>query len=128
MIETDFNWYHKKFKEYTLFVERSEWFGWSLIFYWVFIMSVVYIFNIIKGFLGLKFLSRYNNLINKTLLIPSEFKNYHDKTFILWKIIPFNFPTRANAIFVTLFFIIIVISFCVEYNVTLPHPLLESRL
>lgn len=122
MIETDFNWYHKKFKEYTLFVERSEWFGWSLIFYWVFIMSAVYIFNIIKGFLGLKFLIRYNNLINKTLLIPSEFKNYHDKTFILWKVIPFNFPTRANAIFVTLFFIITVISVCVEYNVTLPHP------
>lgn len=82
MIETDFNWYHQKFKEYTVFVERSEWFGWSLIFYWVFIMSVVYIFNIIKVFLGLKFLSRFNNLINKTLLIPSEFKNYHDKTFI----------------------------------------------
>lgn len=128
MNETDFNWYHKKFQEYTVFVERSEWFGWGLIFYWVFIISLASIFNINRKLLGFRFLHKYNNMINKTLLIPSVFKDYHDRTFILWKVLPFDFPTRANAIIVTIFSILTIIFVCVGYNVTLPHPYFSKRL
>lgn len=128
MNETDFDWYHKKFKEYTVFVERSQWFGWGLVLYWVFIISIASIFNINKRLLGFKFLHRYKNMINKTLLIPSMFKDYHDRPFILWKIFPFDFPTRNNALVITGFTILTIISVCVGYNVTLPHPNFTARL
>lgn len=127
MNQTDFNWYHVKFKEYTVFVKRSQWFGWGLVFYWVFILGMATLFNINKRLLGFKFLNKYNNLLNRTLLIPSTFKNYHDRTFFLWKCIPFDFPTRANALVMTIFIIITMIFVGIGYNVTLPHPYLTSR-
>lgn len=125
--ETDFDWYHSKFKEYTVFVKRSQWFGWGLVFYWCFIIGMATLFNINKRMLGWNLLNRYNNLLNKTILIPSMFKNYHDRTYLLWKCIPFDFPTRAHAIIMTVFIIITIIFCGIGYNVTLPHPYLTTR-
>ncbi|CAL9732262.1 ferric/cupric reductase transmembrane component 1 [Monosporozyma unispora] len=125
--ETDFKWFHSKFKEYTVFVQRSQWFGWGLVFYWAFIIGMATLFNINKRMLGWRFLNRYNNVLNKTLLIPSMFSNYHDRTFILWRCIPFDFPTRAHAIVMTIFIIITMIFVGIGYNVTLPHPYLTTR-
>lgn len=125
----NFNWYHLKFKQVTLFVRDSQWFGWGLVFYWIFILSVATILNLNDKLIGWKPLDKfYSNSIKKYLIIPPLWNNkYHERTFILWKFIPLNFPLRLNGIIVTVFVILTIIFCCINYDtVTLPHPYLTT--
>lgn len=125
--ETQLAFYHVKFKELTNSILRSQWFSWGLVFYWVFIISMATLFNMNKRLFGFKILTRYNNWLNRTILIPSMFSDYQERTFFLWRFIPFNFPTRANALVMTIFVIITMIFCGIAYNITLPHPYMPSR-
>lgn len=125
--QTELDFYHVKFKQLTKSVLRSQWFGWGLVLYWTFIISMATLFNMNKRLFGFKLLTKYKNTLNKTILIPAMFGDYHERTFFLWRYIPFNFPTRGNAIVVTIFTIITIIFCGIGYNITLPHPYFSSR-
>ncbi|CCE61380.1 hypothetical protein TPHA_0A03020 [Tetrapisispora phaffii CBS 4417] len=122
---TAFEFYHSSFKHYTVAVRTSQWFGWGLVFYWVFIISVATVFN---TFPNTKLVSLFNNnIIKKKLILPSSVKNYKDRTLLLWGFIPFNFHTRLNTLVVTVFCILTAITCCVYYDVPLPNAYLTSQ-
>lgn len=127
--EKNFDWHHKKFKEYTIFVRNSQWCGWGLIFYWAVIISTATIININDKLIGWRPLTQiHSNLMKKYLTFPTLWNNsYHERTYMLWKIIPFNFPLRLNGIIITFFVILTIILGCIDYNVTLPHPYLSTQ-
>ncbi|GMM56350.1 ferric/cupric-chelate reductase [Maudiozyma humilis] len=116
-----FNYYLTKTKQYTRFIERSQWFGWGLVWYWVAVILVCSLLNIAKRVFG------FNNFltttrIKKHVMIPSVYKTFKERSFMLFKVFPFTFPTRIDAIVVTLFVILTIVSACVCYDISLPHP------
>lgn len=122
--QTEFKWYHKKFKDFTFSVQRSQWFGWGLVFYWATIISFATAFNINKRFIGLNLNC---NWVKKHIILPSVFKQYHERTYLLLKFIPLDFPTRLHGLIVFVFIIQVIISVGVGYEMTTPHPYLSSR-
>lgn len=122
--QTDYEWYHRKFKDYTFSVQRSQWFGWGLVFYWAAIIGFATFFNACKKLLGY---SLVNNWLKKHIILPSAFKDYRERTYFFAKILPLNFQTRIHGLIVTVFLILTIISACVGYELTLPHPYLTSR-
>lgn len=119
--ETTFNYYLTKYKQTTLFVTRSQWFGWGLVFYWVTIIMIATIFNINKKMIGFKN-PLNNNFIKRNFTIPSMGKHYKERTYLLFRFIPINFPTRLDAIIVTIFVIMTIIFCGMYYDIHLPHP------
>lgn len=125
-----FDWYHLKFKQFTLFVRDSQWYGWGLIFFWIFIFAVATILNLNDKIVGWKPVNNlYSNLIRKYLIVPTFWNNkYHERTFMFAKILPLDFPLRLNGLIVTVFVILTIIFCCVNYDtVTLPHPYLTTN-
>lgn len=122
--ETDYQWYYKKFKDYTFSVERSQWFGWGLVFYWATIIGFATAINICKKISGI---SLINNWTRKHIVLPSMFKDYRERTYMCFKILPLHFPTRLHGIIVGVFVILTMISVGVGYEMTLPHPYLTNR-
>ncbi|EDO15899.1 hypothetical protein Kpol_1019p19 [Vanderwaltozyma polyspora DSM 70294] len=121
--QTSFEWYHRSFKNYTVAVRTSQWFGWGLVFYWVAIVSIASFYNIMRNIFGREML---NNTLRRRIVIPSIFRDYKDRTYFLWKFIPFNFSTRLNTLVVIVFLIQTIISVGVDYYLPLPHPYLTS--
>lgn len=116
-----FNYYLTKYKQYTQFIERSQWFGWGLVWYWVAVILICTILNISKRVFG------FNNILNTTrikkhVMIPSVYKQFKERTFVLCKCLPFTFPTRIDALIVSLFVILTIITSCLCYDISLPHP------
>lgn len=122
--QTDYSWYHKKFKDYTFSVQRSQWFGWGLVFYWATIVGLATFFNICKKFFGLPLV---NNWLKKHLILPSMFKDYRERTYMFCKILPLSFHTRLNGLVIAVFAILTIISVGVGYELELPHPYLTTR-
>lgn len=122
--QTDYDWYYKKFKDYTFSVERSQWFGWGLVFYWAAIIGFATFFNICKRVFGHQFV---NNRLKKHLVLPSTFKDYRERTYLFCNVLPLNFQTRLNGLVVAVFLILTIISCGVGYELTLPHPYLTTR-
>lgn len=123
---TSFNYYLSKFKETTLFVERSQWFGWGLIFYWVAIILIFSLFNINKKIFGLKNIMNAN-IVKKYITIPSVFKDYRERTFLLFRFFPINFPTRIDAIIITIFVILNILFVATGWDIHLPHPSFSNQ-
>lgn len=122
--QTDYEWYHKKFKDYTFSVQRSQWFGWGLVFYWATIVGLATVFNFSKRVFGHPLV---NNWIKKHLILPSTLKSYRQRTYLFCKILPLNFHTRLNGLVVAVFIILTIISCGVGYELKLPHPYLTTR-
>ncbi|CCF60746.1 hypothetical protein KAFR_0L01370 [Kazachstania africana CBS 2517] len=122
--DTEFQWYYQKFKDYAFSVLRSQWFGWGLVFYWVFIICFSTVSNLLDKIFGFNLATK---IIRRKLLIPSVYKNYQERTFFLLKCIPLNFPVRIDALIVLIFVIQTIISVGVGYELTLPHPYLTTR-
>lgn len=122
--ETDYQWYYKNFKDYTFSVERSQWFGWGLVFYWTTIIGFATAINICRKISGI---SIVNNWTRKHIVLPSVFKDYQERTYMCFKILPFHFPTRLHGFIVGVFVILTMISVGVGYEMTLPNPYLTSR-
>lgn len=122
--QTDYEWYHKKFKDYTFSVQRSQWFGWGLVFYWAAIVGFATFFNVCKKIVGIRLV---NNWLKRHIIIPSTFKDYRERTYFFAKVLPLNFQTRLHGLIVTVFLIQTIISVGVGYELKLPHPYLTSR-
>lgn len=122
--ETDYDWYYEKFKEYTFSVERSQWFGWGLVFYWAAIVGFATFFNICKRLLGRPLV---NNWLKKHIVLRSSYRDYRERTYMLWNILPLKFHTRLHGLVVAVFLVLTIISCGVGYELTLPHPYLTSR-
>ncbi|QLQ79145.1 hypothetical protein HG537_0B04930 [Torulaspora globosa] len=122
--QTDFDWYHRKFKDYTLSVERSQWFGWGLVLYWAAIVGIATVFNFCKRVAGY---SLMNNWVRKHLTVPSTFKDYRERTYFWAKIVPLTFQTRLHGLVVAVFVALTIISVGVGYELKLPHPYLTTR-
>ncbi|CAB4253973.1 similar to Saccharomyces cerevisiae YLR214W FRE1 Ferric reductase and cupric reductase, reduces siderophore-bound iron and oxidized copper prior to uptake by transporters [Maudiozyma barnettii] len=119
--ETTFDYYLTKYKQTSLFVTRSQWYGWGLIFYWVTIILISTIFNINRKMIGFKTFFQ-NVWIKRNVAIPSVGKHYKERTFLLFRCIPINFPTRLDALIVTVFVILTIIFCGMDYDIHLPHP------
>ncbi|QLL31632.1 hypothetical protein HG536_0B04960 [Torulaspora globosa] len=122
--QTDFDWYHRKFKDYTFSVERSQWFGWGLVLYWAAIVGFATFFNLCRRLAGY---SLANNWCRKHITLPSAFKDYRERTYFFAKIVPLNFQTRLHGLVVAVFVVLTIISVGVGYELKLPHPYLTTR-
>ncbi|SMN19890.1 similar to Saccharomyces cerevisiae YLR214W FRE1 Ferric reductase and cupric reductase, reduces siderophore-bound iron and oxidized copper prior to uptake by transporters [Maudiozyma saulgeensis] len=119
--ESNFDYYLTKYKQTTLFVTRSQWFGWGLVFYWVTIILLSTISNVNKKMIGLNNPLQHN-WVKRNIIIPSMGKHYKERTFLLFRCIPINFPTRLDALIVTVFVILTIIFCGMDYDIHLPHP------
>ncbi|QEU59010.1 Fre1 [Kluyveromyces lactis] len=123
--ESSYAYYHKGFKDFTFSVQRSQWFGWGLVFYWATILVLASIFNLSKRVFGFTW---ETNWIRRTLTLPSTFGKYHNSPYTLWKCFQFYFPTRLQSWVIAVFLIQTIVSCCVGYNtISMPHPYLTSR-
>ncbi|AET41366.1 ferric/cupric-chelate reductase Ecym_8070 [Eremothecium cymbalariae DBVPG len=121
----EFDWYYIKFKEFTSSVVTSQWFGWGLVFYWCAVLVIATLFNFLHRFL--RWSPLRTNWMKKHIILPSVYKDYHERTYLFAKLFPLDFPTRLQWLVVAGFIIQTVISCCVGYNVTLPHPYTNSQ-
>lgn len=123
--QTEFDWYHKKAKDFTLSVQRSQWFGWGLVFYWATVIAITTALNFNKRVVGAK---RNSNWIKRQIVLPSVFKQFHQRVYLCWNFIPLELCTRLEALVVCVFVVQVVLSLCVGYNqVSAPHPYFTSR-
>ncbi|AMD20496.1 HDL248Wp [Eremothecium sinecaudum] len=122
---TEFEWYYRQFQAFTSSVEKTEWLGRGLVFYWCAVVGIATLVNVLDKLFGLRLLN--NNWIRKNILIPSIYKEYHERTYFFAKIIPLNFPTRLEWL-VAATFVTLTVVFCVfGYEMELPHPYFTSR-
>ncbi|CAR30101.1 ferric/cupric-chelate reductase [Lachancea thermotolerans CBS 6340] len=122
--QTEFDWYYKKMKDLTFSVQRSQWFGWGLVFFWATIIAVTTLFNFNEKFVGLKLT---DNWLARSLMIPSLFENMTQRYPRLRAISPGPHPNRLQALVVTAFVIQTIITVGVGYEMKLPHPYLTTR-
>ncbi|CEP62552.1 ferric/cupric-chelate reductase LALA0_S05e08174g [Lachancea lanzarotensis] len=122
--QPEFDWYYRKFKDYTFSVQRSQWFGWGLVFYWSAIIVVCTAFNLNQKFLGLKLTNKW---LSRSLVVPSFFQNTLLKYPKLQKLFPGPYATRLQALAVIVFIVQVFITTGVGYEMKLPHPYLSSR-
>ncbi|SCU92722.1 LANO_0E01882g1_1 [Lachancea nothofagi CBS 11611] len=122
--QTEFDWYYGKFKDYTFAVQRSQWFGWGLVFYWAAIIVVSSLYNLNKKFVGLKLSNKW---ISRKLVIPSIFEQALQKHPKLRGLAPGPYPNRLQFLIVAVFIVQVFITTGVGYELTLPHPYLTNR-
>lgn len=118
--ESNYQYYHRGFKQYTVATERSQWFGWGLVFYWATIIALASFFNLSKRIFGFTW---ETNWIRRTFTLPPVLGRHHNSPYVLWKVIQISFPTHLQFWVIAVFLIQTVISCAVGYNiVTLPNP------
>lgn len=123
--QTAYQYYHKGFKDFTFSVERSQWFGWGMVFYWATIIAFATVFNVSRRVFGF---SWENNLIRRKFTLPSVFGQYHNSPMTILNFFQFYFPTTLQFSVIILFWIVTIICSCVGYNtISMPHPYLSSR-
>ncbi|SCU81303.1 LAME_0B06436g1_1 [Lachancea meyersii CBS 8951] len=122
--QPEFDWYYKKFSEYTAYAEKCQWFGWGLVFYWVTIIVVTTIYNFNNKFIGINLTNKW---ITRTLVIPSIFKNTFQRFPVLHTIFPGPYASRLQGLVVTVFIVQVIITTGVGYDMQLPHPYLTTR-
>lgn len=122
--QTEFDWYYGKFKDFTLSVERSQWFGWGLVFYWVTIIALATTYNLNKKYLKFRL---YPKILDRYLTIP-PLVHTTDKNFKFFNIfLPDHSRTRLEVLVVAVFIVLTIISCGVAYDIKTPHPYLTSR-
>ncbi|SCV99819.1 LAFE_0B03202g1_1 [Lachancea fermentati] len=119
-----FDWYYRKFKDLTFSVERSQWFGWGLVFYWVAVVTIATIYNLNQKLFGFNI---GGNFINKYLTVPTVFQRLNTKDSLLRKCFPGTWPNYLQVGVVTAFILQTIICVGVGYEMKTPHPYLTTR-
>lgn len=122
--QTDFDWYYSKFKGFTFEVERSQWFGWGLVFYWASIIAIASLFNISNRYIGFKLFSKS---FRKHLAIPPLVRIGNTTSRYADLLLPDAFRTRLEVLIVGVFVCLSIISVGVGYELQTPHPYLTNR-
>lgn len=122
---TEWEFFHKGFKDFTFSVQRSQWFGWGLVFFWTAIIGMATFMNMSKRLFGIEW---ENNLIRRKFTLPSIWSHYHNQELTLFKFFKFQIPTTLQFWIVVVFLIQVILSCSVGYNmIDMPHPFLTSR-
>ncbi|SCU92731.1 LAMI_0E11782g1_1 [Lachancea mirantina] len=123
--QTQFDWYYRKFKDMGFAVQRSQWFGWGLVFYWAAVIGFATALNLNEKFFGFKLIG---NRFSTSLVSPSFLQPYSRKiAAIAYRILPSPYPNRLQVIAVAIFIVQTIITAGVGYNVKLPHPYLKTQ-
>ncbi|AJV68204.1 AQG_2a_G0037460.mRNA.1.CDS.1 [Saccharomyces cerevisiae] len=117
--ETAYHYYYEENYGIHLNLMRSQWCAWGLVFFWVAVLTAATILNILKRVFGKNIMA---NSVKKSLIYPSVYKDYNERTFYLWKRLPFNFTTRGKGLVVLIFVILTILSLSFGHNIKLPHP------
>ncbi|CUM63820.1 uncharacterized protein PRCAT00001404001 [Priceomyces carsonii] len=119
--ETDFQFYRNSFKNVRDQVNKTQWFGWALNFYWIFIMMISVIWSNRHSVLFLLSEKQVNNM--KSILIQaslSALKNYNSPYYFA-DIFPMMIPTRIEFLAITCFWILVIIFSIVDYHMMIPN-------
>lgn len=122
--ETAFHYYYLNNYGNHLALIRSQWCAWGLVFFWAVVLTLATTLNIMKKVFGKSIMP---NSVKKSLIYPSVYKDYHERTFYLWKYLPFNFPTRGKGLVVLIFVLLVIFSVSFGHSIKFPHPYLKPR-
>lgn len=122
---SEWMYYYKSFKDFAFEVQKSQWFGWGLVFYWATVLTIATLWNINNRYIGLKL----NSFLKRNLALPSTFQNIKniESSYKLFKFIPIHIPTRLDSIVILIFILQTIITCCVGYTLELPNAFINRR-
>ncbi|SCU92039.1 LADA_0F13850g1_1 [Lachancea dasiensis] len=123
--QEEFDWYYRKFKDFTFQAQRSQWFGWGVVFYWAAVMVVFTAYNVNCKYFGFRVPGK--PWFTRTLVIPSVFQAFWQRSPGMRALMPGPHPNRLQGFIVTIFVIQVMISTGVGYQMELPNPYLTTR-
>lgn len=103
--ETDFQVYMRSFDEINHHVFKSQWLGWGLLWYWVFVIGVLSVFHLLKTYLGLELCPRTVSQVLTKYLTPIRLWGY----------------TFGDILIMGLFLVFTVLATALSYTVQLPN-------
>ncbi|ODV62346.1 ferric/cupric-chelate reductase ASCRUDRAFT_74746 [Ascoidea rubescens DSM 1968] len=124
--QSEFDFYDQSFKDFSFSVQRSQWFGWGLVFYWAAVLAVSSLFNLNKRYLNIKFLN--SNYLKKFLILPLIVNKNNSNSFLFTKVLRnAKIPSIVNFCILFVFAIQVIISCCVGYDLQLPNAFINDR-
>lgn len=122
--QTDFKYYFDSFQNVMDHVNKTQWFGWGLNFYWVVIIVISFIYNYHNVFF--RFIpSRGWNRIKGRLIQSALFRNNdYNTTYYLADLIPIMLPSTIEFVTISIFWILVIIFSIVGYDMMLPNAYL----
>lgn len=124
--QTDFKFYSDSFQNVMDHVNKTQWFGWGLNFYWVLVIVISFVYNYHKVLL--RFIpSKQWNRIKGSVVQSTLFKNHDYNTiYYLADLIPIMLPSTIEFAAISVFWILVIIFSIVGYNMMLPNAYLGS--
>lgn len=104
-------------------------FGVGMILYWAFIILLATLWNM----LNIRFpfyvdrVKARSWIVRKYISLPALFHKKHAQPFKLLKIIEITFPTRAETLILSGYFLVTLLSLCFGYQTYMPNPYLTTK-
>lgn len=124
--QTDFKFYADSFQNVMNHVNKTQWLGWGLNFYWVVVILISFIYNYHKVLFGF-IPSRQWNKVKARFIQSSLFRNNdYNAVYYVADIIPIMLPSTVEFAAINIFWILVIIFSIVGYNMMLPNAYLGS--
>lgn len=115
--QTDYAYYLSSFQHIHHHVEKSQWLGWGLNFYWVAIITVATLFRLAKRHIQVP------NFVKRHIMLTSM----EEKWPVLAKVSPIRLPTTLQGIILSGFTIQAILSTALSYTVPVPNAYINDR-
>lgn len=124
--QTDFKYYFDSFQNVMDQVNKTQWFGWGLNFYWVVVIVISFIYNY-HNFFFTFISSRQWNIIKGKIIQSALFRNNnYNTTYYVADLIPIMLPSTIEFATIGIFWILVIIFSIVSYDMMLPNAYLGS--